>query len=140
MSKSPDNWVEDYGDYLFNYTISRVSDSQLAYDLVQDTFLAALSARDSFEGRSTEKTWLISILKRKIIDDLFQHRDQITLTDFLHCSDNLHLCDFAYRIDVIYPFFFILDIQAALTLPGIGLERGRNQSLLFYYQDLDLQS
>ena len=30
--------------------------------------MAALSALKSFEGRSTEKTWLISILKRKIID------------------------------------------------------------------------
>lgn len=65
---SPSKWVELYGDYLFNYAISRVNDQQVALDLVQDTFLGALSALESFEGRSTEKTWLISILKRKIID------------------------------------------------------------------------
>lgn len=65
---SPNSWVGLYGDYLYNYTYSRINDSQLAYDLVQDTFLAALSALSSFEGRSTEKTWLFSILKRKIID------------------------------------------------------------------------
>ena len=61
--------MELYGDYLFNYAFSRLNDKALFYDLVQDTFLAALTALKSFEGRSTEKTWLISILKRKIIDE-----------------------------------------------------------------------
>ncbi len=65
---TPNQWVELYGDYLFNYAVSRVSNQQVALDLVQDTFLGALSSIQSFEGRSTEKTWLISILKRKIID------------------------------------------------------------------------
>ncbi len=68
MDTSPEKWVELYGDYLYNYAFSRVNDQALAYDLVQDTFLAALTALKLFEGRSTEKTWLISILKRKIID------------------------------------------------------------------------
>lgn len=68
MKTSPEEWVDQYGDYLYNYAISRVNDEHLAYDLVQDTFLAALDARKSFEGRSSEKTWLVSILKRKIID------------------------------------------------------------------------
>ena len=68
MTTSPEKWVDLYGDYLFSYARSRVNDNEQAYDLVQDTFLAALGARTSFEGRSSEKTWLISILKRKIID------------------------------------------------------------------------
>lgn len=68
MHTTPEKWVELYGDYLFNYAISRVNDKDQAYDIVQDTFLAALKAQKNFEGRSTEKTWLISILKRKIID------------------------------------------------------------------------
>jgi RNA polymerase sigma-70 factor (ECF subfamily) len=67
-SAHPAQWVELYGDYLYNYAFSRVNNQQVALDLVQDTFLGALSALASFEGRSTEKTWLISILKRKIID------------------------------------------------------------------------
>lgn len=64
----PEQWAEVYGDYLFNYAISRLNDKHLALDMVQETFLAALAARERFEGRSSEKTWLISILKRKIID------------------------------------------------------------------------
>ncbi len=65
---NPTNWVDSYGDYLYNYAYSRVNDKEGAEDLVQDTFVAAWRSKDSFQGRSTEKTWLISILKRKIID------------------------------------------------------------------------
>ena len=64
----PGRWVEQYGDYLYSYAMSRVNDSAMAEDLVQETFLAALKGRESFRGGSTERTWLISILKRKIID------------------------------------------------------------------------
>lgn len=64
----PEQWVDLYGDYLFNYAIVRVNDQEKAEDLVQETFLAGLKAMDNFQGRSTERTWLISILKRKIID------------------------------------------------------------------------
>jgi RNA polymerase sigma-70 factor (ECF subfamily) len=64
----PQQWVERYGDYLFNYAVVRVNDTGKAEDLVQETFLAALKARDRFRGDSSERTWLTSILKRKIID------------------------------------------------------------------------
>ncbi|WP_159022744.1 sigma-70 family RNA polymerase sigma factor [Formosa sp. L2A11] len=61
-------WIDSYSDYLYNYTISRVSDSEIAKDLVQDTFFAGLKSMKNFKGEASERTWLISILKRKIID------------------------------------------------------------------------
>ena len=64
----PQHWVERYGDYLFAYAVVRVNDSSKAEDLVQETFLAGLKARERFRGESAERTWLTSILKRKIID------------------------------------------------------------------------
>ncbi len=64
----PTLWVDRYSDYLFNYTIARVSDRELAQDLISETFLAGLKAMENFKGDATERTWLISILKRKIID------------------------------------------------------------------------
>lgn len=64
----PQHWVERYGDYLFNFAIVRVNDREKAEDLVQETFLAGLKAKDRFMGKSTERTWLTSILKRKVID------------------------------------------------------------------------
>ena len=65
---NPHKWVERYADYLYAYTITRIKDEELARDLVQETFLAALQRVDKFEGKSTERTWLTAILKHKIID------------------------------------------------------------------------
>ncbi|ETZ19552.1 hypothetical protein N824_12485 [Pedobacter sp. V48] len=64
----PHNWVDQYADYLYNYASLRTNDQEMARDLVQETFLAALERKDKFEARSTEKTWLTSILKNKIVD------------------------------------------------------------------------
>jgi RNA polymerase sigma-70 factor (ECF subfamily) len=46
----------------------RLGDPHLSEDLVQETFLAALKARDTFKGASSERTWLVGILKHKIFD------------------------------------------------------------------------
>lgn len=64
----PQKWVDTYADYLFKYAVKRVNDEELARDLVQETFLAALQRVDRFEGRSSERTWLTTILKNKVID------------------------------------------------------------------------
>ncbi|MFC4721411.1 sigma-70 family RNA polymerase sigma factor [Geojedonia litorea] len=64
----PNKWIDNYADYLFNYTITRVNDREIAKDLVQDTFFAGLKSMKNFKGEASERTWLISILKRKIID------------------------------------------------------------------------
>ncbi|MBW1774873.1 MAG: RNA polymerase subunit sigma-70, partial [Deltaproteobacteria bacterium] len=36
----PESWVDQYGDYLFGYALSRTGDPTIAEDLVQETFLA----------------------------------------------------------------------------------------------------
>lgn len=63
-----DSWVKEYADYLFHFAHQRVDDSELASDLVQETFLSGLERMETFEGRSSELTWLRTILKNKIID------------------------------------------------------------------------
>jgi len=65
---NPNKWIDLYADYLFNFTISRVNDREIAKDLVQETFLAGLKSMKNFKGEASERTWLISILKRKVID------------------------------------------------------------------------
>src|SRR5688572_3118325 len=67
---SPDRWVETHGDYLFNFAIGQVRDAGIAEDLVQDTFLAAFKARERFAGESSDRTWLVGILRHKICDHL----------------------------------------------------------------------
>jgi RNA polymerase sigma-70 factor (TIGR02943 family) len=85
---SPDNWVANYADMLFAYARPRVNDTQVAEDLVQETFLSAWKAREGFKGEASEKSWLFTILKNKIIDhyrkkakDLIQTGNEKDATD-----------------------------------------------------------
>ena len=64
------DWLTSHGDYLFNFAVGQVRDTNVAEDLVQETFLAALKARDRFGGKSSDRTWLVGILRHKIFDHL----------------------------------------------------------------------
>lgn len=65
---NPAAWVKLYADDLYKFAVTKVSDNGLAQDLVQETFLSALQALEQFRGESSEKTWLMAILKNKITD------------------------------------------------------------------------
>lgn len=77
---NPAVWVDQYGDYLYAFALARVRDKAVAEDLVQETFLAALSAANSYSGKSTEKTWLTGILKHKIYDYYRRQQSAVGLT------------------------------------------------------------
>lgn len=61
-------WMKEYVDQLYRFAYSRTQNGALSEDLVQDTFFSALKSSDKFKGNSSERTWLYSILKNKIID------------------------------------------------------------------------
>ena len=75
----PERWVEDHGDYLYAYALTRVRDPVKAEDFVQETFLAALKA--NFAGKSSEKSWLTGILKNKIFDYYRKAGRETSFTD-----------------------------------------------------------
>lgn len=64
----PAQWPDRYGDELYRFALSRVSDPDVAEELVQETFLSALDGLATFRGDASERTWLFVILRRKIID------------------------------------------------------------------------
>lgn len=70
QSSDPERWVELHGDALFRFALSRLGDATVAEDLVQETFLAAIAARGDFRGEAAERTWLVGILRHKLIDHL----------------------------------------------------------------------
>jgi len=77
----PERWVEEYGDALFGFASARVRDRAIAQDLVQETFLAAIKARGSFAGRSSERSWLFGILRNKLADYYRLQNREVALTD-----------------------------------------------------------
>src|SRR5436309_3180700 len=64
------DWVDAHADYLFNFAVVQVRDVTVAEDLVQETFLAAVKAQNSFGGKSSARTWLVGILRHKLYDHL----------------------------------------------------------------------
>ncbi len=88
----PVTWLSEYGNDLFCFARSRVRDSFTAEDLVQETLLAAYRSFAGFSGKSSLKTWLIGILKHKIIDHYRkckpEHSDD-TIDDFSSSMNGL---------------------------------------------------
>jgi len=85
----PSTWVAQHGDALFRYALMKMRDESQAEDMVQETFLAALKARENFSGNSSEKTWLIGILKHKIIDHFRKHKREQSSDDIESLSEQL---------------------------------------------------
>lgn len=65
---APEQWVDPHGDTLFRYALSRLRDPEAAEEVVQETFVAGLQAREQYSGLGSEGAWLVGICKRKVID------------------------------------------------------------------------
>ena len=83
----PEAWVDEYGDYLFRYALVRLRDESRAEDMVQETFLAALKSDAAFAGRSAPKSWLVGILKNKIVDHYRKASRETSFTDLEFMAD-----------------------------------------------------
>ena len=84
---NPDRWVDDHGDYLYRYALIRVRRPELAEDLVQETLLVAVRTQENFAGRSTERSWLVGILKNKVCDHYRKLGRETSFTDLEFFSD-----------------------------------------------------
>ena len=65
-------------DYLLRFARLQLRNDTWAEDAVSDTLLAALSKPQSFGNRSQLKTWLVGILKHKLIDALRHHGREVS--------------------------------------------------------------
>jgi len=74
--QSPETWLNDYGDLLYRYALLRVRSETNAEDLVQETLLSGIQSWEKFSGKSSVSTWLVGILKHKIIDHFRKHRHE----------------------------------------------------------------
>jgi RNA polymerase sigma-70 factor (ECF subfamily) len=77
----PAEWVDLHGDALYRFALLRVKDRHVAEDLVQETFLSALQAAGRFKGNSAPRTWLIGILKHKVIDHFRKSSVEVSASD-----------------------------------------------------------
>ena len=64
--------------YLLKFARLQLRNDAWAQDAVSETVLAALAKPQAFDNRSQLKTWLVGILKHKVIDALRHHSREIS--------------------------------------------------------------
>ena len=72
--------IVELQDYLLKFARLQLRNDAWAEDAVSETVLAALAKPQSFGNRSQLKTWLVGILKHKVIDMLRLHGREISMT------------------------------------------------------------
>jgi RNA polymerase sigma-70 factor (TIGR02943 family) len=86
-------------DYLMRFARLQLRNDAWAEDAVSETILAALAKPQAFEARSQLKTWLVGILKHKIIDSMRQRRREVVLNSGSDDDNADPLEHIAFRTD-----------------------------------------
>ena len=71
--------LEAHRAYLLRYANLQLRNASVAEDAVQDTLVAALAGQQRFAGRSAVRTWLVGILKHKIVDAVRKQSREVVL-------------------------------------------------------------
>lgn len=72
--------LETLRPQLLRYAKLQLRNAAWAEDAVSETMLAALEKPEAFAGRAQPKTWLIGILKHKLIDQVRKHSRECSMT------------------------------------------------------------
>jgi RNA polymerase sigma-70 factor (ECF subfamily) len=91
--------IEKHRPQLVKFAMLQLRNATAAEDVVQDTLLAALQSGSSFAGQSSVKTWLVGILKHKIIDLIRKRSREQPLESADDETDIEDLQDAVYRQD-----------------------------------------
>jgi RNA polymerase sigma-70 factor (ECF subfamily) len=76
---SIENQLADHRGYLLRFARLQLRNDAWAEDAVSETMLAALSKPQSFGNKSQLKTWLVGILKHKVLDTFRHNARQVSL-------------------------------------------------------------
>ena len=82
--------LEKLQPQLLRFARTQLRNDAWAEDAVSETIVAALEKPQAFAGQSQLKTWLVGILKHKVIDQLRRHKREATI---LTTDDNEDLDD-----------------------------------------------
>lgn len=78
MSSTIDS-LGSHREHLLRYARRQLRDTALAEDMVHDVLTAVIAGQARFGERSSVRTWLIGILKHKIVDAVRRHHGECSL-------------------------------------------------------------
>ncbi|MCH2175589.1 MAG: sigma-70 family RNA polymerase sigma factor [Lentisphaeria bacterium] len=87
--KDPEKWVDLYGDYLYRFALSRLSDPSAAEDVVQETLLAAIKGVERYDETKVDfKFWLRGICRNKIVDTIRKRMREIPVEEIFEYDES----------------------------------------------------
>ncbi|APE15639.1 RNA polymerase sigma factor SigC [Mycobacterium crocinum] len=101
-------------------TVAFLGDPGHADDLTQETFLRALGALPRFSGRSSARTWLLSIARRVVVDQIRRNQARPRTTSAIDVEQVLDTRRSASRFEDIIEIRMLLD----------GLDSDRRDALM----------
>lgn len=123
---APDDWLTDHGAALYKYALLLTRDEHRAEDVVQETLVAALQAKDRFSGEASVRTWLIGILKHKVMDMFRRDAREVPLED----PDDLEGGEDTLEEEIFKPNGRWQDKPSDWGNPEQMLERGQFMAIL----------
>ena len=101
-------------------TVAFLADPGSADDLTQETYLRVISALPRFAGRSSARTWLLSIARRVVVDQIRRNQARPRTTGQIDLEGLLSTSPAAARFEDVVEIRMLLD----------GLEPNRRDALV----------
>jgi RNA polymerase sigma-70 factor (ECF subfamily) len=101
-------------------TVAFLADHGTADDLTQETYLRAIGALPRFTARSSARTWLLSIARRVVVDQIRRNQARPRTVGVIDLDQVLGACGPARRFEDIVEVKLLLD----------GLDPQRREALL----------
>lgn len=120
--------INDYGNSIFRMCFLYLKDYHLAEDAAQDTFIKALYSYDSFQKRSSEKTWLTQIAINTCKNMMRTNWFQLSRNELKEDMQNL---DDSYEA-------IIEEDSVSKAIMQLRTD-DRKFILLYYYQELSMR-
>jgi len=73
--------VDTHGPTLYRVAYRMVGNRHDAEDIVQEALRSVWNSRDRFDAQQNERAWLLSILRRRVIDRWRKRKQPTSLTD-----------------------------------------------------------
>lgn len=91
--------IAELQSYLLRFARLQLRNDAWAEDAVSETMLAALAKPQSFGNQSQLKTWLVGILKHKIVDSIRQRSREINLDNSSETNQEQELDALVFKAD-----------------------------------------
>lgn len=139
MSVDFEKLYNTYFMEVYSYVMTLVKNAHLAEEITQEVFFKALKAKNPYDGRSSELTWLCAIAKNTCMDE-FRKQSRFRKYDEEVLSDNsmekmledenatLQIHQILHHMEEPYKEVFQLRIFGELSFQKIGQIFGKSEN------------